>query len=135
MHIRMIYPAHTIRGRMVLLALLALAGCGGGKSGPRPEAPVAVLMPAPPPEPGPDYRINADDELHVRFLYHPDMTEQLPVRPDGRISLGATGELVAVGLTPAELERLIVERSAERLRNPVVTVIVTKLSEQRVYVG
>jgi len=63
------------------------------------------------------------------------MSEELPVRPDGRISLLATGELDVVGLTPTELERLIVERSSAHLREPEVTVIVTKLGERRVYVG
>jgi polysaccharide export outer membrane protein len=82
-----------------------------------------------------EYRIQAGDELHVRFLYHPDMSEQLPVRPDGRISLLSTGEVLAVGLTPTELERLIAERSSSRLREPEVTVVVTRLAEQRVYVG
>ena len=71
----------------------------------------------------------------MRFPFQSDMDEALPVRPDGRISLGATGELEVVGLTPPELERLIVHKSSTRLRNPEVTVIVTKVGEQRVYVG
>jgi protein involved in polysaccharide export with SLBB domain len=98
-------------------------------------AAVAALQPPAPPEPGPAYRIQFGDELHVRFLYQPDMNEQVPVRPDGRISLVSTGQLDAVGLTPVELEQLIAERSSAHLRNPEVTVIVTKLGEQRVYVG
>ncbi|HJQ83420.1 MAG TPA: polysaccharide biosynthesis/export family protein, partial [Candidatus Binatia bacterium] len=85
--------------------------------------------------PGPAYRLQLGDELHIRFLYQPDMNEQVPIRPDGRITLASTGELAVVGLTPIDLERLIVERSSSHLRNPEVTVIVTKLGEQRVYVG
>jgi protein involved in polysaccharide export with SLBB domain len=100
-----------------------------------PGVPPAALMPSPPAEPGPAYRIQPGDELHVRFLYQPDMSEQLPVRPDGRITLGSTGELEVVGLTPMELERLIVKRSSNRLRNPEVTVVLTKIAERRVYVG
>jgi polysaccharide export outer membrane protein len=92
-------------------------------------------MPAEPAQPGPSYRINAGDELHVRFTYHADQNEQVPVRPDGRITLGTTGEITVIGMTPTELERLIVERSSARLRNPEVTVVVTKLGEQRVYIG
>jgi polysaccharide export outer membrane protein len=38
-------------------------------------------------------------------------------------------------MMPTELEKLVVERSSTRLRNPEVTVVVTKLGEQRVYVG
>jgi protein involved in polysaccharide export with SLBB domain len=63
------------------------------------------------------------------------MNEALPVRTDGIITLATTGEIKAAGLTPDELQELIVERSASRLRDPEVTVIVTKMGEQRVYVG
>ena len=126
--------------RLIGLALgaaalpVALIACG--HRAPSSSATVvAALQPPPPPQPGPAYRIQLGDELHVRFTYQPDMNEQVPVRPDGRISLVAAGELDAVGLTPPELERVIAERCSTRLRNPEVTVIVTKLGEQRVYVG
>jgi len=134
MHCRM-----TERGRLgralgaaALAVLLAACAHHAPSSG---GAAAIALQPPAPPEPGPTYRIQFGDELHVRFLYQPDMSEQVPVRPDGRISLVAAGELDAVGITPTELERLIVERTSTHLRNPEVTVIVTKLGEQRVYVG
>src|SRR5262245_16332000 len=85
---------------MAVLAL-ALGGCAKKSSatGPVPAAPVpAALVPAPPPTAGPQYRIQVGDELHVRFLYQPDMNEQIPVRPDGRISLATTGEIDVVGM-------------------------------------
>ena len=63
------------------------AGCGH-RAGDNPLN-VAALQPPAPREPGPAYRIQVGDELHVRFLYQPDMTEVVPVRPDGRISLAA----------------------------------------------
>jgi protein involved in polysaccharide export with SLBB domain len=124
-----------IVGRAFLAVALGLGGLACGHRGPTSPATAAALAPAVAPTPGPAYRIQLGDELHVRFLYQPDMNEQLPVRPDGRISLAATGEFVVVGLTPGEIEQVIVERSSSRLRNPEVTVIVTKLGEQRVYVG
>jgi len=116
-------------------ALLALAaGCGHRAAASSP-ATIAALQPPMPLPPGPDYRIELGDTLHVRFLYQPDMSEEVPVRPDGRISLASTGELEVVGLTPTELEKLIVERSQSHLRNPEVTVVITKLGERRVYIG
>ena len=122
-------------GGIGLFASLALvAGCSSHKP-PQPAAPPAILEVAPPPTAGAEYRIGIGDELHVRFLYQPDMSEAVPVRPDGRISLASTGELIAVGLTPTELEKVIVEKSSSRLRDPEVTVVVTKLGEQHVYVG
>jgi protein involved in polysaccharide export with SLBB domain len=134
----------SVRIGSLILGALVLGGLGEGcaRRAPAPPvegsaaaAPSAALLPPAPPEAGPAYRIQFGDELHVRFIYQPDQNEQTPVRPDGRISLGTTGELEVVGLTPTELETLIEEKSSRRLRDPEVTVIVTKLGEQRVYVG
>jgi protein involved in polysaccharide export with SLBB domain len=121
----------------VVACVLVVAGCSTKQSAKVAPAgtPVMALMPPEPPQAGPMYRIQAGDELHVRFLYQPEMNEQLPVRNDGRISLGATGELTVVGMTPTEVEQLVVDKSKDRLRDPVVTVIVTKIGEQRVYIG
>jgi protein involved in polysaccharide export with SLBB domain len=120
------------------LALALIAGFGAGCS-PKAPAPTAVtvaaLAPPAPPRAADEYRIQAGDELHVVFTYQPEMTEQLPVRPDGRISLASTGEILATGMTPSELEKLITRKSQNRLRNPQVVVVVTKVAEQRVYVG
>jgi polysaccharide export outer membrane protein len=123
----------------IILAAL-LGGCATRETTARPESPIpptamAALAPAPPPEAGAAYRIQSGDELHVRFPYQPDANEEVPVRPDGRITLATTGELVVAGLTPSELQDLIVEKSSKRLRNPEVVVVVTKVAEQRVYVG
>jgi protein involved in polysaccharide export with SLBB domain len=93
-----------------------------------------VLSPARP-EPGPAYRVQIGDSLHVRFIFQPDMSDEVPVRPDGHISLASTGDLPVLGLTPPEIEHLIVERSSTKLRNPEVSVVVTKIGEQHVYVG
>jgi protein involved in polysaccharide export with SLBB domain len=120
---------------LALAVAFAAAGCGHRAPAAAPSAQIAALMPPTSPAPGPEYRIQLGDELHVRFLYQPDMNEQVPVRPDGRISLASTGEIEVVGKTPREVEAEVVEKSSAHLRDPEVTVVVTKLGEQRVYVG
>src|SRR5262249_31417294 len=125
----------TIRTRRVALGVaLAVLACGcsarpGNVASQLAEEspPPAALAPAAPPEPAEDSRIQAGAQLHVRFTYQPDSSEDVPVRPDGRISLATTGEITAVGLTPSELEALIIEKSAHHLRNPEVVVVVTKV--------
>src|SRR5205809_6906716 len=121
--------------RLFLLGLAAAAagGCAHRHAG--GTAPAAALLPPPVREPGPTYRIQMGDELDVKFLYQPDMNEHVPVRPDGRISLPAAGEIAVVGMTPPDLEHLIIERSSAHLRDPQVSVIITKVGEQRVYIG
>ena len=121
--------------RLLLLAVAACGlACGHRRSAASPAA-AAALLPPPAREPGPAYRIQFGDEMDVKFLYQPDMNEHVPVRPDGRISLPATGEIAVVGMTPPDLEHLIIERSSAHLRDPQVSVIITKLGEQRVYIG
>jgi polysaccharide export outer membrane protein len=120
---------------MAILLVAGGLGCAARQPPVDPTVYAAALAPPEPQTAGPDYRIGIGDELHIRFVYQPDQNEELPVRPDGRISLASTGQLDAVGLTPSELERLIEDRSSSRLRDPEVTVVVTKIGPQTVYVG
>src|SRR5947207_3306895 len=59
---------------------LALAACGGHRAPASSAVMLPALQPPAPPEPGPTYRIQQGDELHVRFTYQPEMNEQVPVR-------------------------------------------------------
>lgn len=110
-----------------------LAACAGRR--PPDPVPVAALMQAPGEVIADEYRIGIGDELHVRFTFQPEMNEEVPVRTDGRITLATTGEIQVAGMTPKELETLIVTESSRRLRDPEVRVIVTRMGEKRVYVG
>jgi polysaccharide export outer membrane protein len=82
-----------------------------------------------------EYRLMAGDKLNIKFPYHHARDQELPVRPDGMISLDVTGEILAEGLTPLELAEIIKERSARYLKGPEVVVIVTGIGDRRVYVG
>jgi protein involved in polysaccharide export with SLBB domain len=82
-----------------------------------------------------EYRLLAGDKIHIKFPYHHAEDQELPVRPDGKISMDVAGEIMAEGLTPGELADIIKERSARFLRNPEVVVVVTGIGDRRVYVG
>jgi polysaccharide biosynthesis/export protein PslD len=115
------------------VAVAVLAACSSNQ---RLSAATSVaLLPPPVFKPGPDYRLQLGDQLHVQFLYQPENDIDLVVRPDGRISLSPAGELEAAGKTEHELEQAITERAAQHLREPLVTVEVTKIGPQNVYVG
>jgi polysaccharide biosynthesis/export protein len=81
-----------------------------------------------------DYRIGADDMLHVSVWKEPDLTETLPVRPDGKISLPLLNDVTAAGLTPSQLADSISTKLKKYLADPRVTVIVTAMNSQRIYV-
>src|SRR5438105_12586525 len=83
---------------------------------------------------GPTYVIGADDTLHIDVWKEPDLTATLPVRPDGMISLPLLNDVQAAGLTPMQLAASITEKLKKFVSDPRVTVVVTKMNSQRVYV-
>jgi polysaccharide biosynthesis/export protein len=83
---------------------------------------------------GPDYVIGADDMLHISVWKEPDLTETLPVRPDGKISMPLLNDVVAAGLTPGELADSINIKLKKYISDPRVTVVVTAMNSQKIYV-
>ncbi len=83
---------------------------------------------------GPDYVIGADDALHISVWKEPDLTESLPVRPDGKISLPLLNDVVAAGLTPTQLADSITTKLKKYIADPRVTVVVTAMNSQKIYV-
>jgi polysaccharide export outer membrane protein len=81
------------------------------------------------------YRLAPGDLIDVKFPYHPEENERVPVRPDGRIGLQVIGDVMAAGLTVRELEQVVTEKSAVTLRDPVVSIVIAQLAEHKVYVG
>ena len=83
------------------------------------------------------YRIVPYDQINVRFPYHPeqDPKTMILVQPDGNINLDAVGTIKAAGLTPDELGSVIVEKVANRLRDPQVAVTVAQYAPRKVFVG
>jgi protein involved in polysaccharide export with SLBB domain len=126
-------PRRWMAHRVVAILVLSGAGCSEvGRNLPPPEATYALTQAA---VTRSDYRLQVGDRLNVKFPYHAKHNQELPIRPDGKITLEPTGELVAEGLTPPELEDLIKQRSSRVLKNPEVVVIVTQIGDRRAYVG
>ncbi len=73
----------------------------------------------------PDYRIGPGDTLQIFVWRNPELTQSVPVRPDGKISTPLVEDMVAVGKTPSQLARDVEVVLAEYIRSPQVNVIVT----------
>lgn len=82
----------------------------------------------------PAYMIGPEDVLDVTVWKEPDVSRVVPVRPDGRISLPLISDVQASGLSPEQLAAAVTERLRVFLNEPKVTVIVTAVNSQRVYV-
>jgi polysaccharide biosynthesis/export protein len=99
-----------------------------------PAKSTAVDIPAPAPEPPPDYVIGDDDTLRISVWKEPDLNATLPVRPDGKISLPLLDDVQASGLTPMQLAASIHEKLKKYIADPRVTVVVTAMNSRRVFV-
>ncbi|MEP7311048.1 MAG: XrtA/PEP-CTERM system exopolysaccharide export protein [Pseudomonadota bacterium] len=73
---------------------------------------------------GPEYVIGPGDTLDVFVWRNADLTKQVPVRPDGKISTPLVEDMVAVGKTPTQLARDVEKVLAEFIRSPKVNIIV-----------
>jgi polysaccharide export outer membrane protein len=82
----------------------------------------------------PAYRIGPEDVLDINVWKEPDVSRVVPVRPDGRISLPLINDVQAAGLSPQQLAGTVAERLRKYLNEPQVTVIVTAINSQRVFV-
>jgi len=82
----------------------------------------------------PDYMIGADDTLHISVWKEPDLSETLPVRPDGKISMPLLNDIPAAGMTPLQLKDSITEKLKKYLADPRVTVVVTAMNSRRIFV-
>jgi polysaccharide biosynthesis/export protein len=83
---------------------------------------------------GAGYKIGADDVLTINVWHEPEVSRNVPVRPDGKISLPLVGDVAAAGLTPVQLQNELEARFAKYLTNPDVSVIVAEIRSQRINV-
>ena len=82
----------------------------------------------------PNYVIGPQDILDVSVWKEPEVSRAVPVRPDGKISLPLLNDVQAAGLTPGQLMAQIATGLGKFMTNPEVTVIVTAINSQRVYI-
>ncbi len=79
------------------------------------------------------YRVGVEDVLEINVWHNEDVSRQVSVRPDGRITLPLVGEVIAEGLTAEELAQLLTERLKEYLTDPLVSVSVVAINSYSVY--
>ena len=118
--------------RLVALLVVCLAGCTSVRHPDIGRIPGVVAAPAASPEPS---RIQAGDELEIRFFHTPEQNVTLKVRPDGFISLPLVYELAVAGRTVEDVRLELTARVAEELASPEIAVIVRSFSSYVVHVG
>jgi polysaccharide export outer membrane protein len=103
----------TIFWRAVCALALGLSACTGGTPPPAPSAETATSP----------YLIGPGDTLTIFVWRNPELSTDVTVRPDGRVSMPLVEDITATGKTPSELAREVEKRLSKYLSSPLVTVM------------
>jgi len=133
--------------RFVYLAAVALPLCGvtslHAQTTP-PSGQTSTQTPGTvPPNPGasvpvaPDFVIGPEDVIGVLFWREADVSGDVTVRPDGRITLQLIGEIQAAGLRPEELRNELFKAGGKYLKDlqeSNVTVVMRQINSRKVFI-
>ena len=81
-----------------------------------------------------DYRLGPDDVLMISVWKNPELTREVVVRPDGKISFPLVGEIQAGGRTVQALEEELKEKVSEYIPGVSLTVLVNQANNYKIYV-
>ena len=80
-------------------------------------------QPAQPQQPRGSYRLHSGDQLSIVFTYTPELNESVTIQPDGFATLTTGGPVQLAGKTVDEALTLIRDKAAERLKDPVISLV------------
>ncbi len=82
-----------------------------------------------------DYLLTPGDVLSINVFGITDLTvPETTIRPDGKVTFPPVGEVLAAGLTVAELNSRLTEKLSKFYVNPIVNVGVKTFGTTRIYV-
>lgn len=113
------------RSAAMVLALVVALLVGGAAT---------FAQQAAPPAPPADYVIGPDDILTIVFWREKEMSGDVTVRPDGRISLPLLNDIEAAGLTPEQLRARLTEAADKYIEDPTITVVVKQINSRKVFI-
>ncbi len=119
------FKALGMRFAVPALAAIMLSGCASG--GGHPQLPAANFSGGRE-APSDEYVIGPLDQLQVFVWRNPELSSEVQVRPDGRITVPLISDMPAVGKTPAMLADDLKYALSEYIKDPIVSVIVKNFS-------
>ncbi len=81
-----------------------------------------------------DYLIGEGDTLMISVWGEKDLSLTVRVRPDGKITLPAVGEVDAAEMSARTLQAVLTSKLKSVVKNPIVSVIVTEVTNNKVYI-
>ncbi len=107
------------------VSALALAGCAGGSARSGQVLPAASFV-GTSDQVSDNYQIGALDEITIFVWRNPELSANVQVRPDGRITTPLVADMVAVGKTPAQLADDIRQALVQYIQDPLVSVMINR---------
>ena len=103
---------------------------------PAPAPPVAALTrPGSPASAAEEnYRLGPEDVIHISVWGNQELTMDVVVRPDGKISIPLVQDVKAEGLTAGELADVIHQGLLAYIKDPSVSVIVKQVNASKYYI-
>lgn len=80
-----------------------------------------------------DYLIGEGDTLMISVWGEKDLSLPVIVRPDGKITIPAVGEVMAANSTVKDLQTTLTGKIGRIVKNPIVTVLVSGITNNKVY--
>jgi polysaccharide export outer membrane protein len=80
------------------------------------------------------YQLGPEDEIEISVWKEPDLTKQIAIRPDGKISYPLIGEIQAAGKTVRQLREDISRHLEKYVTDAQVTVLLLKAQHYKIYV-
>lgn len=121
---------HMVPAVVASAIVAVIAGCASSNYPPAPRTVASSEY---------KYLIGPGDTVNIVVWRNPELSQSVPVRPDGKITTPLVEDLPAAGKDASKLARDIEKALAKYIRDPVVTVVVTNIvgpySEQIRVVG
>jgi len=80
------------------------------------------------------YVVGISDVLRVSVWKNDELEAEVPVRPDGRISLLLIGDVDVAGLTTEHIRQVLTRRYEQFVNAPGVSVMLTEINSRKFYV-
>jgi len=101
---------------MLCVALLVLGGCSSSQQ--------ILKKPVKSPALSNEYLVGIGDQLSILVWKSPEFSVQVPVRPDGKITIPLIGDILAAGESANGLAKKVASNLSKYMRSPEVTVTV-----------
>ena len=109
----------SIVNQSLVMAVFVIAGCASSGG---------IMLPESPPQSASSYLVGPGDNLRIFVWRNPELSSNVTVRPDGKISSPLIAELDVTGLEAPIIAGLIETELSQYIRTPRVTVIVSNFN-------